>query len=100
MNREVISIDQDPLGKQASPVKNGDLETWIKPLADGSVAVGVVNLGGAAAQGTIHASDLHLANAVTRARDLWSHKEVKFVNGAYAAPVPSHGVLLLRIWAK
>jgi alpha-galactosidase len=55
MNREVISIDQDPLGKQASPVKNGDLETWIKPLADGSVAVGVVNLGGAAAQGTIHA---------------------------------------------
>jgi alpha-galactosidase len=30
LNREVIAIDQDPLGKQASPVRNGHLETWIK----------------------------------------------------------------------
>jgi alpha-galactosidase len=100
MNKEVISIDQDPLGKQASPVKKGDLETWIKPLADGSVAVGLVNLGSSTAQATIHASDLHLTNAVAKARDLWSHKEVQFVGGAYAASVPSHGVLLLRVWAK
>ena len=42
MNEEVIAIDQDSLGKQASPVKHGDLETWIKPLADGGEAVGVV----------------------------------------------------------
>src|ERR1035441_3865191 len=74
MNKEVISIDQDPLGKHASPVKKGDLETWIKPLADGSVAVGLVNLGSSTAQATIHASDLHLTNAVAKARDLWSHK--------------------------
>ncbi len=40
LNKEVIAVDQDPLGKQASPVKNGDLETWVKPLADGDVAVG------------------------------------------------------------
>jgi alpha-galactosidase len=98
MNKEVIAIDQDPLGKQASPVKSGDLETWIKPLSDGSLAVGVVNLGSSTAQATIHASDLHLANAVTKARNLWSHKDVQFVSGAYAAPVPSHGVLLLRVW--
>jgi alpha-galactosidase len=97
MNKEVIAIDQDPLGKQASPVKNGELETWIKPLADGSVAVGVVNLGSSAAEATVHASDLHLARAVTKAQDLWSHKEVQFVSGAYAASVPSHGVLLLRV---
>ena len=44
LNKEVIAIDQDALGKQASPVKNGNLETWVKPLKDGSVAVGVVNL--------------------------------------------------------
>ena len=100
MNSEVIAIDQDPLGKQASPVKNGEIETWIKPLSDGSLAVGLVNLGSSAAQGTIHASDLPLANAVTKARDLWSHKDVQFVSGAYTAPVPSHGVLLLRVWAQ
>ena len=56
LNKEVIAVDQDPLGKQASPVKNGDLETWVKPLADGDVAVGVVNLGSAAAQATVNAS--------------------------------------------
>jgi alpha-galactosidase len=41
MNREVIAVDQDVLGKQASPVKSGDLEMWVIPLADGSVAVGL-----------------------------------------------------------
>jgi len=100
MNKEVIAIDQDPLGKQASPVKNGNFETWIKPLADGSVAVGVVNLGPSAAQATVNAADLHLAHAVTKARNLWSHTDVKFAQDAYSAQVPPHGVLLLRVWAQ
>jgi alpha-galactosidase len=100
MNREVIAIDQDPLGKQASPVKDGDLETWVKPLADGSVAVGVVNLGSAAAQATVKAAGLHLAGPVKKARDLWAHKDVKFTGGAYAAAIPAHGVLLLRVGSR
>jgi alpha-galactosidase len=100
LNKEVIAIDQDPLGKQASPVKNGDLETWIKPLADGSVAVGVVNLGASAAQATVKASDLGFSGAVKKARDLWAHEDVKFNGGAYAATVSSHGVLLLRVSGK
>jgi alpha-galactosidase len=100
LNKEVIAIDQDPLGKQASPVKNGDFETWIKPLADGSVAVGVVNLGSAAAEATVKAAELGLAGPVKQARDMWAHKDVKFSGGAYAANVPSHGVLLLRVSAK
>jgi alpha-galactosidase len=100
LNKEVIAIDQDPLGKQASPVKNGDLETWIKPLEDGSVAVGVVNLGAAAAQATVKAGDLGLGGAVKNARDLWAHQDVKFSGGAYSATVPSHGVLLLKVSGK
>jgi len=97
LNKEVIAIDQDSLGKQASPVKNGDLETWVKPLANGGVAVGVVNLGPAAAQATINASDLHLAGRIKKARDLWAHKDVQFKGDAYAATIPSHAVLLLRV---
>jgi len=98
LNKEVIAVNQDSLGKQASPVKNGDLETWAKPMADGSVAVGVVNLGSAPAKATITAGDLHLG-AVTKARDLWSHKDVKFSGGSYSDTVPSHGILMLRVWA-
>jgi len=100
LNKEVIAIDQDALGKQASPVKNGDLETWVKPLADGSVAVGVVNMGSAAAQATVKAADLGFAGPVKKARDLWAHQDVKFAAGAYTATVPSHGTLLLRVSAK
>jgi len=100
MNKEVIAIDQDSLGKQASPVKDGNFETWVKPLADGSVAVGVINLGSSTAQATVHAADLHLGGKPTKARNLWSHKDVKFAQDAYGAQVPSHGVLLLRVWAQ
>ena len=100
MNSEVIAVDQDPLGKQASPVKNGDLETWIKPLADGGAAVGVVNLGSAAVQTTVHTSDLNLARPVAKARDLWSHREVQLIKDSYTATIPSHGTLLLRVWAQ
>lgn len=100
LNKEVIAVDQDPLGKQASPVKNGDTETWVKPLADGSVAVGVVNLGDSATQATVNASDLHLPGAVKNARDLWKHQDVQFTDGKYTAEVPSHGVLMLRVSAQ
>ena len=100
LNKEVIAIDQDALGKQASPVKNGDLETWVKPLADGSVAVGVVNMGRTAGHATVNASDLQLAGPVKSARDLWAHRDVSFTGGTYAATVPSHGVLLLKVSAQ
>jgi alpha-galactosidase len=100
LNKEVIAIDQDPLGKQASPVKAGKLETWIKPLKDGSVAVGVVNLDAASATAAIKASDLPVKGTVKSARDLWTHQPVKFADGQYSATIPSHGILLLRVSAR
>jgi alpha-galactosidase len=100
LNKEVIAVDQDPLGRQASPATSGDLETWVKPLADGSVAVGVVNLGSAPAQAVVTGKDLPLTGRIHSARDLWAHKRVRFIHGSYAATVPSHGVLLLRVYAK
>jgi alpha-galactosidase len=100
LNKDVIAVDQDALGKQASPVKNGNLETWVKPLKDGGVAVGVVNLDSAPANVTVKASDLGLKGTVHSARDLWAHKDVKFANGEYSASVPAHGVLMLRVSAR
>jgi alpha-galactosidase len=97
LNKEVIAVDQDPLGKQASPVKNGKLETWVKPLKDGGVAVGVVNLDTAPGTATVKASDLGLKGSAKKARDLWAHKDVTFANGEYSATVPAHGILMLRV---
>jgi hypothetical protein len=72
----------------------------IFPLADGSVAVGVVNMSQAAAPASIEARDLAIRGKVTKARDLWTHQDVQFANGVYSATVPAHGVLLLRVWAR
>jgi alpha-galactosidase len=61
--------------------------------------VGVVNLGSAAAQATVNAKDLHLKGSAVKARNLWTHQNVKFAGGSYSATVPSHGVLLLKVSA-
>jgi alpha-galactosidase len=97
LNEEVIAIDQDPLGKQASPVKDGDMETWIKPLSDGSVAVGVVNLGSSPKTATIKQSELPTHFTPKTARDLWSHR-VDLTNGEYTATIPAHGVCCCAWW--
>lgn len=100
LNEEVIAVDQDSLGKQASPIRQGDLQTWIKPLSDGGVAVGVVNLGKSPAMATIDFKDLPLRATVSHARNLWTHEEVKFNKGKYSAEVAPHATLLLRISAS
>jgi alpha-galactosidase len=100
MNREVIAIDQDPLGKQATPTKTGDLETWVKPLADGSVAIAVVNMGEIEATASVKTSQLGLRNKVNSARDLWAHANVTIRDGSYTAKIPAHGAIMLRVSAK
>ena len=45
-NKEVIAIDQDPLGIQGLRLKKeGDLQYWFKPLEDGDWAFCIVNAG-------------------------------------------------------
>ena len=44
MNKEVIAVDQDPLGVQASRLaKEGDSEIWARPLKGGGRAVALLN---------------------------------------------------------
>ena len=101
LNKEVIAIDQDPLGKQAIPKKDGDLETWLKPMADGELAVAIVNHAQVPVKTTLRASELPVHGGVKRARDLWAHREAKFSkHGEYTETIPSHGVLMLRVSAK
>jgi alpha-galactosidase len=96
-NREVIAIDQDSRGVQGVRVaKSGDLEVWEKPLADGSHAVGLFNLGANAATVTANFSDLKLKGSHA-VRDLWAHADKGKVQDKFEATVPSHGVVLVKI---
>ena len=54
-NDEVLDVNQDPLGMQAHRVfKRDDVEVWARPLEDGSLAVGLFNLGEDEAPVTVH----------------------------------------------
>jgi alpha-galactosidase len=97
MNKAVIAVDQDKLGKQGDRVKqDGDLEVWSKPLSGGAVAVGLFNRGKADAPMTLKLSDISMASA-TKITDLWTGKPVAARDGTITATVPTHGVLMLRL---
>ena len=99
VNREVIAIDQDPLGKQASRAAGADStkEIWTRPLANGAYAVAAFNRGADSTQMTIDFGSLGIDTRGATVRDLWAHKNVQVRGTQYTERVPSHGVLMLRV---
>ncbi len=98
MNTEVIAIDQDTAAKPVELVSHeGTNEVLMRPLADGSVAVGLYNRGPQAAQISVRWDALKLHGGARTARDLWKHTAVPATGESYTATVPSHGVVLLKV---
>jgi alpha-galactosidase len=97
-NREVIGIDQDPLGRQGRKVRDdGDLEVWARELADGSRAVILLNRGTQEARIAVQWPEIgYPATVAALVRDLWAHRDVGKLTGHYEAVVPAHGVVMVR----
>jgi alpha-galactosidase len=94
-NREVIAIDQDPLGKQGDRLSAvGPVEIWAKPLKGGAKAIGLFNRDDTALPITLKLSDVGFTAGV-KARDVWQAKDLGKLQGTYTATVPRHGVALL-----
>jgi len=102
-NDEVIEINQDPLGKQATCLQTmGDLRIYVKELEDGSKAIGFCNFG-------LDPIDLKYTDFAKLGlkgqfvvRDLWRQQNIGNVNtpsGSLAIKVPVHGVLLYKFSA-
>jgi len=98
-NKEVIAVNQDPLGRQGRRVwKNGDLEVWSKPLARGARAVILFNRGATEQEITARWGDLDYPEGLSAAvRDLWEKKDLGRVSGRFSAKVPSHGVVMVTV---
>jgi alpha-galactosidase len=95
-NRDVISIDQDPLGRQGDRWSAvGPLEIWTKPLANGDMAIALFNRGELSQPMSVDLAALGFGSSV-KLHDVWAAKSVSPVNGTYNATVPKHGVVLLR----
>jgi len=98
-NREVIAIDQDPLGRQGSKVRDdGDLEVWARPLADGSRAVILFNRSAKETSMSVSWAEIGYPKTLNaKVRDLWGHKDAGTFKGVYSAPVAPHGVVMVKI---
>jgi alpha-galactosidase len=96
-NDEVLDVDQDPLGKAGGRVrKDGRLEIWARPLADGTHAVGLFNRGLGPKAVTVQWADLGV-KGTQQVRDLWLRKDLGAFKDAFTATVPRHGVVFVKV---
>jgi len=98
-NREVIAVDQDPLGNEAKRVrKEENSEIWVKQLKNGTRAVALLNRGTTESEINLRWEDMgypsHLSAAV---RDLWQHKDLGKFTGEFSAKVVPHGVEMVVV---
>ncbi|HTQ30284.1 MAG TPA: NPCBM/NEW2 domain-containing protein [Opitutaceae bacterium] len=97
-NDEVLAVDQDPLGRQAAQaVVDGRRQIWVKEMADGSRAIGLFNLSQRPDTFAAVWSQLGLSGP-QRVRDLWRQKDLGVFKDQFAAEIPRHGVILIRVW--
>ena len=96
-NKDVIAIDQDPLGKQGDrSSQEGQQEIWTRSLSGGGVAVAMFNRSPDPQQMTVSLAAVSLSPG-SKLHDVWANQDVSATGGSYAATVPGHGVVLLRI---
>jgi alpha-galactosidase len=96
-NPEVLAVNQDPLGQPAQRVVNPAVsaETWVKKLADDSLAVGFFNRTDQPVKLDFPWRYLgfHFEPDV---RDLWLRKDVGRQKN-FVAELPPHGCMLLQV---
>ncbi|HSL20244.1 MAG TPA: alpha-galactosidase [Vicinamibacterales bacterium] len=99
LNRDVIAVNQDPLGRQGRRIRDdGDLEVWSKPLEGSARAVILFNRGKAPATIAVSWQELGLPfDSPQPVRDLWQKKDVGAVKGTFSATVPPHDVVMVRV---
>ncbi len=98
LNKDVIAVDQDKLGKGGQRIaQNGQKEIWAKPLDKGAYAIALFNRGPSAQEISVKWSDVKLSGS-RNVRDLWKHQDLGKKADSFSASVPSHGVVMIRVW--
>jgi alpha-galactosidase len=96
-NDEVLAVHQDALGKPADRVsKKDELEAWARPLADGSLAVGLFNRDEMDMKVGVTWNELGIRGK-QNVRDLWRQKHLGTFDNEFSAVVPRHGTLFVKV---
>ncbi len=97
-NDEVLEVNQDELGLCAALIQTpGRDEVWAKPMSDGSIAVGLVNMGYTERKVKFCFKKAGMRGK-WRVRDLWRQKDEGVFENCYEASIPGHATQLVRIW--
>ena len=109
LNREVIAIDQDPLGIQGFKHKYEDgIEYWFKPLADGDWAITLLNRTTEAVSATIDWNSLDLTDELSHRstdfsktvytwKDLWNPSQKGSTAKARTVSIGGDDVCVMRL---
>ncbi len=112
-NKEVIALDQDSLGRQASCYRDdGDYQIWLKPLEKDEKAICLLNKSDE--KKSVLVDFALLATASTsrwpepskftindyRVRDLWEHKDLLMKETSVYIDMPPHSVKIFRFIKK
>jgi alpha-galactosidase len=100
INDEVLAVDQDPLGSPAQMVNPASrpLTPVIKRrLIDGSLVVGLFNIGPRQAVNAVSFAELGLSPGPKKLRDLWQHTEGEINTDHLQWNVAPHGVAFFKI---
>ena len=97
-NPEVLAIDQDSLGKQATLVSNqgNDMLVYAKKLEDGGKAVAFYNLSERPVKIMAQWGELGISGSHT-VRDLWREKDLGKYDTDFSTAVQPHSVELVKI---
>ena len=102
-NKELLALNQDPLGLQAYVVQHeNEGYVLVKDIEQkrGKVrAVALYNPSEQPCSFTVPLTDLEFEGTV-KVRDLVKHRDLGKVDGALKQEVPAHGAMILRIEGK
>ncbi len=96
-NDDVLDVNQDPLGRPAARLgPDGDTQVYARPLWDGTEAIGLFNLGPAAAKVAVTWAQIG-RTGLQPVRDLWQRKDLGRRTGGFTVSVPAHGAVLIKV---
>ena len=101
LNREIIAIDQDPLGQPARFVlRRGNWQVWRKPLSGGRIAVAVVNLADSTAEAFFSWAELDSSEQPAALSDAWSERDVPVDGTGLRIQVGAHATAIYVLTSR
>ena len=102
------------LGKPARLIsEENDVQVWLKPMEDGSFAIGMFNIDGfqktpqsyfrwGDEKAKAYSLDLFKLGLKGKymIRDIWKQKDIGQYNGIFKTDIRHHGVVMIRVFPK